>query len=170
MLVRLGASLEVLKRLLESASRPLLTRTNPSPHRDDAFRKNWAQGIGCGCPARSKGCDTAVPPRIRDRDVLFDVDEVPTLMRFVLLAVDICCWHYGRARQTACTDMSTVARYVRPSYFCLRAGFSNRGTTEHPPLNRFFFFRYRPRPWESGVFFVFSSTWFLGETSLRDSP
>ena len=166
MLVRLGASLEVLKRLLESASRPLLTRTNPSPHRDDAFRKNWAQGIGCGCPARSKGCDTAVPPRIRGREELFDVHEVPTLMRFTLLAVDICCWHYGRARQRACTDMSTVARFVRPSYFCLRAGFSNRGTTEHPPLNRFF----SVTGLGNQVFFVSSSTWFLGETSIRDSP
>ena len=72
MLVRLGASLEVLKRLLESASRPLLTRTNPSPHRDDAFRKKWVREIGSGGPAWSKGSDTAVSPRIRERDVLFD--------------------------------------------------------------------------------------------------
>lgn len=85
MLVSFGESLEVSKRLLEGASRTVFTQTIPTPHRDDAFRKKWVREIGSGGPAWSKGSDTAVSPRIRERDVLFDVYEVTAMIWFMLL-------------------------------------------------------------------------------------
>ncbi|CAN0533005.1 unnamed protein product, partial [Scytosiphon promiscuus] len=40
-------------------------------------RRNWIQHIGSGGPAWSKGCDTAMPPRELNRDLLLDAYQVP---------------------------------------------------------------------------------------------
>lgn len=43
-------------------------------------RRKWIKQIASGGPAWSEGCDTALPPREHNRDVLFDVYRVSTTL------------------------------------------------------------------------------------------
>lgn len=56
-----------------------LTKVKPRPLRG-VTRRRWIKEIASGGPTWSEGCDTAMPPRERNRDELFNVHEVPALV------------------------------------------------------------------------------------------